>query len=319
MLPQAPFAIALIVMQFMQYAGACNLMPLFLESVRNISCRLNDCSVVFEKKFDNTLIVSNATCCKHKDGFNPCCIATPFASYTDDAAGIPICGRYLHIPATSGAGLGHWLAEHLSRVALSRMFHLRLMKHQEFLGHSINFTELNYVMGLDLDAGKYTRQQLQASVDRGYMLHKLEAGGPVHDLTQVQNFSSAFNSVWYEWQSQSNGLLGRFQYSYVKQYFVDRIKAQALTHPEYHRDAIVFDPAHTNVVVHIRRGDVTENMGLFRYLPESYYINVMRTILNVASCRSVRLYVISEGSLKDVANITSQLPIEAVFLNQPAW
>ena len=238
-----------------------------------------------------------------RNGANLCCMQKLSSALLEDAAGLPLCGRFVH-QKPPHAGLGHWLAEYNSLILDELEHGVQRVQPQPTLTHEISLAEVEEVLGIGLGV-RYTLQQVYQAVSKGYLANKT-----LLDPELGKAFDSSNWAVLYNFPTPRNR--GN-QYLQSRTFFLERIRAQRLRFPRSH--ATLFASNATRVCVHVRRGDVGVNDS-HRFLPMSYYATVLRQIKQTVKQPTLSIVVISEGSTADFREVTAAHPDAMLLLSK---
>jgi hypothetical protein len=73
----------------------------------------------------------------------------------------------------------------------------------------------------------------------------------------------------------------------------------------------------TNIVVHIRRGDVTAAgfQAELRFVTISYFVNVLKQLMDILDRSLAAVHIVSQGERKDFAELLNDFPSATLILN----
>jgi hypothetical protein len=253
--------------------------------------------------------VQSAGACLH-DGRNRCCTERLAEALLEDAAGLPLCGRFVH-QAPTRAGLGHWLGEY-NRLIMDEVKYkdsgLQRVQPLPTLLHGISLAEVDETLGISLGV-RYSLDQVQAAVARGYLANKT-----LSDPELAKAWAEQSRAVFYHFPKAR--VAGANFYVQTRPFFLARVRAQRLRYPRAH--ATLFAPSATRVCVHVRRGDVGSK-DQDRFLPMAYYAAVLSQLkasLKPPAHRLLSIVIISEGAPSDFVELTKAHPDGLLLLSK---
>ena len=229
----------------------------------------------------------------------------------EDVEGYPICGQFLARHYTSGPGLAHWYSEFLDALELSYMFNLTrvTLPKNYILGHHLNNQKAAIERVFGFDHGlEYSFEQVHRSVELKY-LHLVNVP---YNVTFENVWQPELKAVYYEINAFSAHRSSEHAVAIVR----DGIATMSKIYPRYHRT--IFNPDKIKICVHIRRGDVADRNMTGRFLPNSYFIAVLKNALSALPPDSADVVVVSEGRPEEFKDIQTEFPSATLILNDDA-
>lgn len=270
----------------------------------------SNCNVNMRKKDFNHYLIENPECCLN-GGRNVCCDVTLSSMRIDDPSGIPICGRFIFTQTTMhGAGLGHWLVDYNRNIVTSILYNMDIVKFSYMVGPRGSDKspghDASIILGLEKGL-HYNFSQLEQAVVKGY-IKRYDLKDEERNKFQQFIQQDTSKNVWYV----SPKPLAQESFSISRCYIRKHISSSSIMYPQWHK--IPFRAGITNVVIHIRRGDVLSN----RFINNAYFIEVGKNLLGALN-GSCDIHILSEGSMTAFQDINSSLPNVHFHLNGKSW
>lgn len=193
--------------------------------------------------------------------------------------------QYFAAVPNRGAGIGHQLANWIAGYWFAKEFSLRFAH--------IPFSSDNWEKFFSFGRGEKTIDQLKAE---GYAIRRI----PRFDENNEDQIS-LIKTIIASYFGKKVVFVAEQDQFYKDQYGVmDVLKQKFYSAPVRETEQILFDKAHYNIAVHIRRGDImtdptNPNLSM-RFLANEYYERVLEQVINkIDTSKEIHIWLFSQG------------------------
>ena len=302
----------------------------------NVSLTQPKCDVRISRTSYTSFRAHTVECCKAIMGRNPCCSILANGFELTDMDGIPICGRHAHIPVTNGAGVGHFMAEVAGGVLVADAMHATLPNLTIRVGHGMRYDRIDKIFGFTYFS-RYNATQVAEGVRRMYLTNvslddmtvtsnKKCPSYCAHNrcdvrLCNIESRSKEFVHMGAVAFTSNRPINAGNYHASVAQILRTKQNALRMLYPEYH--TVMFNSSRFNIVIHTRfpdnrtasAGDLEKFAASGRYLPNAYFIKVLRNLLPLVSTIPIDVYLFSLGRLEQFADIVEAYPSMSLQLD----
>lgn len=198
---------------------------------------------------------------------------------------------YFSARPNPGAGIGHQMANWIAGYWFAKQFKLKFAhipfsseKWERFLGFYQNEETINNL------------------INKGYRLVKLQCFDE-NNKNEIERINKIINS----YGGTKTIFIAEQDQFYHDQYgVIDDIQKKFYSSPERQNNQLIYSKNNYNVAIHIRRGDIIQNIEhknsnlTMRYQSNTYFINALESALKyLKNKNNIHIYLFSQGTIED--------------------